>query len=162
MIHPAALALIEEQEKFMAEPYDDGGTLAQGFGHRVGEPKVILGTVWTLEYAREVLKADIAERVKPLDRWLDERSIRITEQQRGALVSFIFNRGWGGGPKPGFLETKLAAMLQDTKQTSHLIKVTCHFTDDENCRKRATGEFKYGLKQRRILEASLFHPFNNE
>jgi GH24 family phage-related lysozyme (muramidase) len=153
LIHADALTLIEEQETFQAEPYDDGGTLAQGFGHRVGPPEVIPGTVWTIEYAREVLQADIAERIRPLDRWLDERSIRLTERQHGALASFIFNRGWGN-----FLKTKLATVLQNKDLKYHLIKVTCHFTDEENCLEK--GVFRYGLKQRRILEAALFHPFN--
>jgi GH24 family phage-related lysozyme (muramidase) len=152
-IHPEAMALIEDQELFMAEPYDDGGTLAQGFGHRVGPPEVIPGSVWTIEYAREVLKADIAERVKPLDKWLEKHGVELTAKQRGALVSLIFNRGWGN-----FLKTKLAAVLQNKELKYHLIKVTCHFDDEENCLEK--GEFRYGLKQRRILEAAMFHPFN--
>jgi GH24 family phage-related lysozyme (muramidase) len=155
MIHPDALALIKRQEKFMPEAYPDGDWPAKGYGHSIRPPEVDDGLPWTEEHASEVLLADIAERIKPLEGWLDERSIRLTDKQIGALVSFIFNRGW-----TGFKGTKLAQVLQSTNEVSHLIKVTCHFPDDENCIKKATGEFKYGLKQRRILEAALFHPFN--
>jgi GH24 family phage-related lysozyme (muramidase) len=155
-IHPDAYALIEEQEMFMAEPYqDNGGRMAQGFGHSVGPPDI--GGVWTIDYAREVLRNDCerSDRGGALRKWLIENGLELTDRQFGACVSLIYNRGWSA-----FLKTKVAHYLLAKNETNHLIKAACAFVEEENMRAKdkITGELRVflGLKQRRIREAALF------
>jgi GH24 family phage-related lysozyme (muramidase) len=153
-VHPDAIALIKEQELFVATPYQDHGErMAQGYGHSVGPPDV--GGVWTEEYASEVLRNDVEIRAAPFRKWLEGHEVKLTDRQFGACISLIYNRGWSG-----FKGTQVAHFIKSKEVTHHLIKAACAFVDDENCRAtdKVTGEKRVfiGLKQRRIREAAMF------
>jgi GH24 family phage-related lysozyme (muramidase) len=155
-VHADAIALIKEQELFVATPYQDhGGRLAQGYGHSVGDPPVIPGSEWTEEYASEVLSRDVEERAKPLRKWLEGHGVELTDRAFGACVSLIYNRGW-----TAFKATQVAHYLKSKEVTNHLVKAAVAFVDDENCKAKdkITGELRVflGLKKRRIQEAALF------
>jgi GH24 family phage-related lysozyme (muramidase) len=150
-VHPLAYSLIEEMETFVPTVYPDhGGRGAQGFGHSVGPPE--LGGEWTIEYAREVLRADcdtIAKQVRGVI------TTDLNDYQFGAVVSLVFNRGIGN-----FRKTKVLEFINSPSISNHLIKAGCAFVEEENMRAKDkdTGIVRVflGLKMRRIKEASLF------
>jgi GH24 family phage-related lysozyme (muramidase) len=152
-IHPDAISLIKEMELFVEHAYPDhGGRLAQGYGHSVGPPEPVLGTIWTEPFAAEVLKADL-ETIARQARTVIKTE--LNDYQFGACVSLIFNRGIGN-----FRKTKVLEFINSPDISNHLIKAGCAFVDEENCRAKDkdTGIVRVflGLKMRRIKEASLF------
>ncbi|MTH76301.1 glycoside hydrolase family protein [Paracoccus aestuariivivens] len=91
----AAFALIREFEGLRTTAYyDTGNVLTIGYGHTsaAGAPRVMAGMKITAAEAAEILtrdvvgaESDVAEMVK----------VPLTENQFGALVSFVFNLGRG-------------------------------------------------------------------
>ncbi len=90
----AAQSLIKsfEQLRLVAYLPTPNDVLTIGYGHTGKD--VTEGLVWTKERAEEVFQQDIAERAEELYFALDY-GIRdsLTDNQFGALVSFVYNEG---------------------------------------------------------------------
>lgn len=98
MIHPLALDIIKQEEtagRVPLFPYQDpGGVWTIGYGHTGevdGVPVRDVGAI-TMAKAEELLEADIAWAEAAVDRLI---TASLTELQRGALVSLVFNIGTG-------------------------------------------------------------------
>lgn len=98
-------AWCETFELFMAEPYDDRGTLAQGFGHNEasGIPPIPIkgGDPWTLDYAREVMRTDLKIQVHYLNTYV---KVPLTQAQVDCFALDIFQMGPGNWKKDKVLE----------------------------------------------------------
>lgn len=91
-ISPATVNLIKKWEAFRAEPYDDRGFWAIGYGHtsKIGLPLVVLGLKWTEPEASNVLINDLtrsAGLILPLIK------IGLSPNQLGAILSLSYNIG---------------------------------------------------------------------
>ncbi len=89
---PAALALIERFERFEPLPYDDGyGYLTVGWGH-----KILAGEDFSAGLSRaaadRLLEHDLAAADAAVAHLCP---VPLTDNQRGALISFAFNAGAG-------------------------------------------------------------------
>lgn len=95
-----AVGWLKVIEQFMAEPYLDAGTWAQGYGHnaasgvqpipRKGGPK------WTEEYATEVALKDLALQVHYLNSYV---KVPLMQRHIDALALDIFQMGPGNWKK---------------------------------------------------------------
>lgn len=92
MINTEGLALIKQWEGFRAEAYlDGGGVWTVGYGHTSDENlKVSKGVSVTPEEAEELLREDISEASTAVGVYV---TVPLTEHQRAALISFVFNVG---------------------------------------------------------------------
>ncbi|CAO3453830.1 Phage lysozyme R (EC 3.2.1.17) [Azospirillum argentinense] len=141
-IHPDALALVRHFEGLYLKAYlCPAGVPTIGYGHTAG---VKLGQTITSLQAEVYLRADMAEAAGDVDRLV---KVPLTDRQRGALTSFVFNLGAGA------------------LQTSTLLRLL-----NERDYKGAAGQFGRwvfatvngkkveleGLKKRRAAERALF------
>lgn len=116
-ISPPAIIIIQEEEEFRAEAYDDKrpdyklkpgdkilGTLTIGYGHtdsaRDDDKKIKIGDTVTEEEALEILKLDIAEFSKYVNNRAKSFDVELTQSQFDALVMASMNRdkSMSGGP----------------------------------------------------------------
>jgi lysozyme len=88
-----AISLVKHWEAFRADPYDDRGSLAIGYGHtsKLGTLPVVTEDMKITEAeADKILRGDLAhlsEKITPLVK------VKLTPNQLGALVSFCYNIG---------------------------------------------------------------------
>lgn len=88
MICEDALNLIKEFEGCRLKAYKcSAGKWTIGYGHTAG---VKMGMVITKEQAEAFLESDLQEAEKDVDTLV---TVHLTENQRGTLVSFVFNLG---------------------------------------------------------------------
>ncbi len=91
-ISTKALELIKHYEGFSPTPYRcPGGYITIGYGHVI-EKGEVFALPMPLTLAEKILKQDIAKAEKALAKNI---KIPLTTNQRGALISFIFNIGEG-------------------------------------------------------------------
>ncbi|MGR0187230.1 lysozyme [Azospirillum aestuarii] len=89
-IHPDALALVRHFEGLYLKAYlCPAGVPTIGYGHTAG---VRMGQTINGLQAEVFLRADMAEAVQDVDRLV---TAPLTDRQRGALASFVFNLGAG-------------------------------------------------------------------
>lgn len=137
--------LIERFEGFSATVYQDAaGLWTIGYGHLVkpGEPYHPYGPVKeiTREQAAELFERDTAEARACVDGAV---TVALTENQRAALVSFVFNVGCGA-----FRTSTLLAKLNRGDYDGAAAEFGRW--------KRAGGRVVPGLVARRATEAELF------
>lgn len=88
---PAAVDLVKHFEGLKLKAYlCPAGVPTIGYGATGGG--VRLGIAWTREQAEARLAADLAEAAADVDRYV---RVAISDDQRGALASFVFNLGAG-------------------------------------------------------------------
>jgi len=88
-IHHAAVALVKKFEGLYLTAYHcPAGVLTIGYGHT--GPDVQDGLRITEERAEDLLEADLAKAAADVDRLV---RVPLTDEQRGALSSFVFNVG---------------------------------------------------------------------
>ncbi|UKJ76522.1 lysozyme [Azospirillum brasilense] len=88
--HPDALALVRHFEGLYLEAYlCPAGVPTIGYGHTAG---VRMGQTINGLQAEVYLRADMANAAAAVDRLV---TVPLTDQQRGALPSFVFNLGAG-------------------------------------------------------------------
>lgn len=98
---------LKRQEGFRSTAYrDEGGNWTIGYGHLI-KPRdsVTMVSEITREQAEELLRQDLAEAEKAVNRYVD---VPLTQGQYDALVSFVFNVGAGA-----FAESTLLQRLND-------------------------------------------------
>ncbi|MHA7064050.1 lysozyme [Azospirillum argentinense] len=89
-IHPDALALVRHFEGLYLKAYlCPAGVPTIGYGHTAG---VRMGQTINGLQAEVFLRADMAEAARDVDRLV---KVPLTDRQRGALASFVFNLGAG-------------------------------------------------------------------
>jgi lysozyme len=141
MICKAGLALIREFESLRLSAYPDPGTRSApwtiGYGHTGG---VREGDTCTTEQAEAWLLEDVAEAEKCIDAWVD---VDLTEAQRGALASWIFNLG---------CEQFKASTLLRCLNAGNFLAIPAQIRRWT----RANGVIMPGLVRRRDAEAELF------
>ncbi|QCO00446.1 lysozyme (plasmid) [Azospirillum argentinense] len=87
-IHPDALALVRHFEGLYLSAYlCPAGVPTIGYGHTAG---VRMGQTITSLQAEVFLRADMADAAQDVDRLV---KAPLTDRQRGALASFVFNLG---------------------------------------------------------------------
>jgi GH24 family phage-related lysozyme (muramidase) len=99
-VTPRGLHVIKSWERFRASPYRDGFTkdgeliLSCGFGHsnQLTEPKFDESSVWTMEFASEVLLNDLAYFGKILKPHL---KIEVPDTIWSVMLSLSMNKGVG-------------------------------------------------------------------
>lgn len=145
--------IIEEMKRFelfMAEPYSDRGKVAQGYGHRetAGPPKIIMGSVWTEEYASKVFHDDLD---REFGRIVKVRAkVPITNYMFGALVSLNYNCG----PTRIFEETTIWQKLNAENYTDCALEfLTLNTSENPETKVR---EVLRGLTWRRATELAFF------
>jgi lysozyme len=142
-IPPAALQLVAEFEGYRSEAYRcPAGVWTIGYGTtRWGDGRPVQpGDTITEDAARRLLKRDLADAAQAVD---DLVKVELTEHQRAALISFVYNIGRGA-----FARSTLLARLSAGHMTS---------AADEFMRWiRAGGVVLPGLVRRRSAEAKLF------
>ncbi|GAA4247550.1 glycoside hydrolase family protein [Azospirillum formosense] len=89
-IHDDALALVRHFEGLYLKAYlCPAGVPTIGYGHTAG---VRMGQTITSLQAEVFLRADMADAAQDVDRLV---KVPLTDRQRGALASFVFNLGAG-------------------------------------------------------------------
>ncbi|MCM8734583.1 lysozyme [Azospirillum sp. A1-3] len=87
-VSPAAIDLVKHFEGLFLNAYlCPAGVPTVGYGHTKG---VKMGQRISRQQAEEFLAADLAEAADAVDRLV---SVPLTDAQRGALASFVFNLG---------------------------------------------------------------------
>lgn len=141
MISERGLAIIREFEGFSSEAYPDpasgGDPWTIGYGHT---KDVQPGDTCTLAQAEQWLREDAAEAEDAVDRYV---TVDLTQGQRDALVSFVFNLG-SDNFRQSTLRRKLnagdaAGAAQEFKRWN-----------------KGAGKVMAGLVRRRGAEAALF------
>lgn len=137
---PAALALIERFEGFAPMPYDDGyGFPTIGWGHRI-QPGEDFSAGLTRAAADRLLERDLAAAERAVARLCP---VPLTDNQRGALISFAFNAGAGTLQRATFRQCLLRRDYADVPPG--LVKYVY-----------SAGRRSPGLLRRRRAEAELF------
>lgn len=87
----------------------DGTPWTIGYGHTSDAAfPVVKGATITAERAEQLLMHDLEAAAAIVDGAV---KVPLTDNQRGALISFVFNVGPGGKGKPGFLTSTLLKKL---------------------------------------------------
>ncbi|WP_376956424.1 glycoside hydrolase family protein (plasmid) [Azospirillum sp. A26] len=87
----AAVDLVKHFEGLYLKAYlCPAGVPTVAWGHT--GPDVVMGMTVTLAQAEQLLAADLAEAAADVDRYV---KVPLTDDQRGALASFVFNLGAG-------------------------------------------------------------------
>ena len=132
------LRLIKDFEGLRLGAYKcPAGVWTIGFGHTKG---VKQGQVITEAQADDYLVEDIG----PIERQLNKLGVNFRQEQFDALVSWIFNLGWGNFSN-STLKKKIIADSKDEEIAAEFIKWV-----------NAGGKPLVGLKKRRIAEANMF------
>jgi GH24 family phage-related lysozyme (muramidase) len=165
VITARALHTIKSWERFRAMAYKDGvrkdGTpiLSIGFGHsnQLETPSFDETSVWTQEYASEVLLQDLEYFGKLLRPHL---KIEVPDALWGVLMSLAFNKGVGApGKEKGLINSEAWRILHDTSDKYHkelfceaILKYAVHAPNKDT----GVMEEKKGLRWRRIAEAAIY------
>ena len=132
------LRLIKDFEGLRLGAYKcPAGVWTIGFGHTKG---VKQGQVITEAQACDYLVEDIG----PLERQLNKLGVNFRQEEFDALISFIFNLGWGNFSN-STLKKKILADAKDEDIAAEFIKWI-----------NAAGKPLAGLKKRRVAEANMF------
>lgn len=113
------------------------GVATIGWGHTKG---VKMGMTITERQAEDYLVEDIG----PIERNLNKLGVNFRQEQFDALVSFVFNLGWGNFSH-STLKSKILNDFPDQDIASEFIKWIY-----------AGGKPLPGLKKRRVAEANMF------
>ena len=153
-ISQRAIKLIKEFEGFSSKPYlDMAGVATIGYG----ETQYPDGTKVTLEdpeisedYADHLLMLDLCERAEKIDEFLNRYKINLTDNQRGALLSFAYNLGTDRVTTSGSVHNYL--------KLKQLVKIPYALSLYVKARNAKTGEKEVldGLKRRRREEIGLW------
>ena len=132
------LRLIKDFEGLRLGAYKcPAGVWTIGFGHTKG---VKQGQVITEAQACDYLVEDIG----PIERQLNKLGVNFRQEEFDALISFIFNLGWGNFSN-STLKKKILADAKDEDIAAEFIKWI-----------NAAGKPLAGLKKRRVAEANMF------
>lgn len=91
MISLKGLGFVKDWEQFRARPYNDGfGFMTVGYGHLIkkGERFGVISE----DEALGILMADVSIAEEVLNRRI-AKGVKLTQQQRDALISFVYNVG---------------------------------------------------------------------
>ena len=134
-----ALDLIKNFEGCRLTAYDDGfGIFTIGYGHT--GPGVVKGLTITQEQADDLLAGDVRSANATLNRLV---AVPLTDNQRAALISFVFNVG-----SQAFKTSTLLRLLNSGDYTAAAAQF-------ERWNKAGGVEVR-GLTRRRLAEAALF------
>jgi lysozyme len=134
----AGINLIKQMEGCRLQAYVcPAGKLTIGYGHTLG---VYQGMRITEHIADELLRQDLAE----FENQLNSLHLPITENQFAALISFIYNLGFGR-----FLSSTLKAKVSNDPMDPSIRHEFLKWT-------KAGGKELQGLLIRRNLEANLY------
>ncbi len=92
---PTVMTELKQWEGFIAKPYTDiAGVRTQGYGHtnRAGTIKIKEGSVWTEQYASEVLELDLKQYWDGVDKYV---TVNLTPCQHSVLTMWTYNVGVG-------------------------------------------------------------------
>lgn len=132
------LLLIKDFEGLRLGAYKcPAGVWTIGYGHVKG---VRQGQAISVEQANDYLVEDIG----PIERQLNNLGVNFRQEQFDALVSWIFNLGWGNF-KSSTLFKRIKADASDENIAYEIVKWV-----------NAGGKPLVGLKKRRISEANMF------
>lgn len=138
----AAVELVKHFEGLSLDAYlCPAGVPTIGYGHTDG---VRLGQTITEAQAEKLLQADLTEAAADVDRLV---TVPLTDAQRGALASFVFNLG------PGALASSTLLRLLNSGDTTGAAAQFTRWT-----KARVKGELVDlpGLVRRRAAEQALF------
>lgn len=151
-ISEAGLALIKQWEGLKLTAYRDvAGIPTIGYGHTLGVTRADVDNQKTITEAEatRLLRQDVSQVEKQLNRLITDTRIDLTQSQYDALVSFIFNVGFGAFSKSTLLKQ---LYLMNIKDSESVFKVA-----DQLLRwKYAGGKVFAGLLNRRKAERALF------
>lgn len=142
---PIALDLIKQAEGCELRAYADAepnmpGGILWTIGYGATGPDITEGTVWTQEQA----DADLSDRLVGVNRTVTQAvRVRLTAQQRAALVDFTYNEGAGQ-----FLGSTLLRVLNAGDYDAAAEEFMRWNKDD--------GAVEQGLVRRRAIERALF------
>lgn len=137
----AGLQIIIDDEKFCADPYQDGGGIwTIGYGHTQGVDKNCPPI--TRDTGKRLLQGDVAEAERAIDSLV---KYELTPNQFSALVSFVFNIGWGN------FERSSALILLNQGDFDAVGPHMALWNKDHR------GNVENGLITRRAKEAALFY-----
>lgn len=142
-----AIALIKLSEDLRLRAYPDPGNLPPKgdgtpwtIGYGETGPDIKPGVVWTRQQAEERFAVAIATRIEAVDRLV---KAPVTDNQRGALVSLVYNIG-----AAAFKSSTLLRLLNDGKHS---------LAADQFPRwNKSNGKVLNGLTVRRAAERDLF------
>ncbi|OYD80931.1 lysozyme [Azospirillum brasilense] len=141
-IHPDALALVRHFEGLYLEAYlCPAGAPTIGYGHTAG---VRMGQTITSLQAEVYLRADMADAASHVDKLV---KVPLTDRQRGALASFVFNLGAGA------LQTSTLLRLLNQRDYDG---AAAEFPKWIYATVNGVKKQLDGLKKRRAAEAKLF------
>lgn len=137
--HDDCVALIQKWEGCRLTAYQDAvGVWTVGYG--ATGPDIVQGTVWTQDRAN----ADLVQRLESINATVTQAvRVRITPDQRAALVSLAYNIGIGA-----FLQSTLLRYLNDGDYNRACGQFGVWIM--------AAGRVLVGLIRRRAAEAELF------
>lgn len=134
------LALIESFETFAPHPYNDGyGFMTVGWGHKI-LPGEDFSAGLTREQADALLDRD---HLKACAAVAQLCPVALTDNQRGALRSFVFNAGAGSFQRSTFRQCLLRGDFEDVP--AGMLKFIY-----------SNGQPSRGLLRRRQAEVALF------
>lgn len=137
--NPKGVALIQGFEECRLMAYrDSGGVYTVGWGST--GPDVVEGTVWTQTFADMRFLHDLQWAEKCISHFV---TAPLTSNQFSALVSFVYNCGYGTFERSSF------PLLLDAGDTEGASKL---FPFYDTCKGVVLG----GLKRRRAAEQALF------
>lgn len=138
-------SFIKNQEGFQSKAYkDEGGKLTIGYGstHINGQP-IQPGMTISKEEAEQQFQADYANAENIINSTI---KVDLTENQKEALRSFIYNAG------PGAFQKNIAPLLNQGNMKGALAQMAKFVYVDSTNGKRASQ----GLRNRRVREIKLF------
>lgn len=137
-----AIELIKRYEGLSLTAYQcPAGIWTIGWGHT---RTVRQGDVITSEEAENLLRNDVAEISKQLDKWCGQYDVKLSGNQRSALISFIFNVGFGA-----FKHSTLWKLVRVNPCDAAISQQFARW-------KYADGKLMSGLMRRRRDEAMLY------
>jgi GH24 family phage-related lysozyme (muramidase) len=138
------LLFVGNREALVLTAYQDGKHCSVGFGSN--SPALRLGDTISVRDAFALLKRDIAEREKILNRAI---KVSVSQQQWDALISFYYQNGQkpDGQGRRGF--DHMAGLINAGK----FDEAAAYFPE---CDRNSAGEQKAGLRKRRLLEQAVF------
>lgn len=144
MINAAALALIQSFEKCRLTAYPDGyGYSTIGWGHKILPGESFPETGITRSQADDLFYRDLNPTEAGVQRLF--RTVHLTDNQYGALVSFAFNDGVGTLQRATFRQSILRGDLEDVPEGM-----------EKYCKAGRPLKLSRGLLRRRRAEVALF------
>jgi lysozyme len=150
-----AIPLIRREEGCRLEAYPDPATGGDPWtiGYGATGAGIRRGTVWTLQQAEEDLEARVLEIAQQI---LDEVQVELSDNQLGALISFVYNVGIGRHDNPGTAQDEGTGFRGSTL-LERLNAGDYQGAADQMLRwNRAGGRVNKGLAARRERERALF------